>query len=100
IKDGQLIEQMTDEQLREKCQGYMYVRVDQPKKASVLLEQQLGLRNYQIRPGGEIRIFGYADTAAVNTAFADGHLSVKRLYMHAIDLETYFLERMGGEYDV
>lgn len=100
IKDGQLIEQMTDEQLREKCQDYMYVRVDQPKKASVLLEQRLGLRNYQIRPGGEIRIFGYADTAAVNTAFADGHVAVKSLYMHAMDLETYFLERMGGEYDV
>ena len=62
IKDGCLIQELSSEELNDKCRDYLCVKTADSKKASVLLEQQLGLSRYEVHPNGEIRIYQKLDS--------------------------------------
>ena len=96
IQQGRMIEQITAAELEQKCAGYLHLRTDQPQKAAALLEQALGLEQYEVRPEGEIRIYSPADIKAVGQALARAGIAVEELSTHRKDLESYFLELTGG----
>lgn len=100
IKNGHLVEQISDSKLKEKCQDYIHLLVGDPKKAAVILETKLGINSYQIRPDGEIRIFTPCDTGVTAAALSSEGVTIKELFIHSVDLENYFLDLMGGEADV
>lgn len=97
IKDGRLIKEISEEELTAQCKDYLCLKVQEPKAAAVLLEQKLGLHDYEVRPDGELRIFQESDSAAVTAVMADAGIAVYAVYMHQQDLEEYFLELMGKE---
>ena len=97
IQDGKMVEQITAEELEQKCADYLHLRSDQPRKAAALLEEKLGLSRWEMRPEGEIRIYEAADARAVGQVLAQAGVAVEELGLHRQDLESYFLERMGGE---
>lgn len=94
IKDGHMVKELKAQDLLEECRDYLLVRVDEPKQAAALLEETLGLHQYEVHPGGELRIFGCEDGEAVSRTFTEQKLAVKELYLHRQDLEQYFLELM------
>lgn len=96
LKDGMLVEELSAEKLHARCKDYLCVRVADAKAAAVLLEQELSLRQYEVRPEGELRLYGEADAAKVNAVLAAQGVPVLELYLHRQDLEGYFLELMGG----
>lgn len=100
IKNGCLVEEISDSELKEKCQDYIHLSVNEPKKAAVILETKLGISSYQIRPDGEIRIFMPCDTGSVASSLSSEGIIIKEIFVHAVDLENYFLDLMGGEADV
>ncbi len=97
IQEGKLVEQITAGELEQKCTDYLHVRVDQPQKAAALLEQKLGLTRWEMRPEGELRIYETVDAKAVGRTFVQAGIAVEDMGLHRQDLESYFLERMGGE---
>ena len=97
IQEGRMVEQITAGELAQKCEDYLHLRCDQPQKAVALLEKELGLVRWEMRPEGEIRIYEAADAKAVGRTLTQAGISVEEMGLHRQDLEGYFLERMGGE---
>ena len=75
----------------------LHLRCDQPQKAAALLEKELGLVRWEMRPEGEIRIYEAVDAKAVGRLLTQAGIPVEEMGLHRQDLEGYFLERMGGE---
>lgn len=96
LKDGRLVQQLTAEELQARCKDYLHLRVADAKTAAVLLEQELGVRQYEVRPEGEIRVYDAVDAARVTAVLAAHGVAITELYLHGQDLEGYFLELMGG----
>lgn len=97
LKDGRMVEQLSAEELGARCRDYLHLRVADAKAAVVVLEQALGVTRYEVRPEGELRIYDSVDSAQASAALAQAGVPVQELYLHRQDLESYFLELMGGE---
>ena len=96
IQQGRMVEQITAAELGQKCTDYLHLKADQPQKAAALLERELRLTRWEMRPEGEIRIYEAVDTRAVGHLLTQAGLAVEEMGLHRQDLEGYFLERMGG----
>ena len=96
IQQGRIVEQITAVELEQKRTDYLHLRTDQPEKAAALLERELRLKRWEMRPEGEIRIHEMVDGKAVGRVLAEAGISVEELGLHRQDLEEYFMERMGG----
>ncbi len=96
IQAGRMAEQITAGELAQKCADYLHLKADRPQKAAALLEQELHLKHWEMRPEGEIRIYEPVDAKAVGRVLARADVAVEELGLHRQDLEGYFLERMGG----
>ncbi len=97
IRDGRMVQELTARELEEKSQDYLCVRVDDPKTAAVCLEKKLHITDYEVRPEGELRIFGGCEGALLSRVFGEQKIGIQELYLHKMDLEEYFLHQMGGE---
>lgn len=95
-----MVEEITAGELAQKCTDYLHLRADSPQKAAALLERELHLTRWEMRPEGEIRIYEAVDTKAVGQILAQAGIAVEEMALHRQDLEGYFLERMGGEKNV
>lgn len=95
IKDGRLIEQISAKELEAKCNDYIHLKTPDPKKAVVALEEKLGIQHYEIRPDGEIRIYDLNNQ--ISKVLLEQGIVVEEFFRHQQDLESYFLELMGGE---
>ncbi|MCI8303136.1 MAG: ABC transporter ATP-binding protein, partial [Lawsonibacter sp.] len=96
IQQGRMVEQITAAELEQKCTDYLHLRADQPQKAAALLERELRLTRWEMRPEGELRIYETADTKAVGQLLTQAGIAIEEMGLHRQDLEGYFLERMGG----
>ena len=96
IQKGRMVEQISAGELQQKCTDYLHLRPDQPQKAAALLERELHLSRWEMRPEGEIRIYEAADARAVGQILTQAGIAVEEMGLHRQDLESYFLERMGG----
>ena len=96
IQEGRMVEQISAGELQQKCTDYLHLRPDQPQKAAALLERDLHLSRWEMRPEGDIRIYEAVDPKTVGQALAQAGVAVEELGLHRQDLEDYFLERMGG----
>ena len=96
IQQGRMVEQITAAELEQKCTDYLHLKADQPQKAAALLERELRLTRWEMRPEGEIRIYEAVDTRVVGHLLTQAGLAVEEMGLHRQDLEGYFLERMGG----
>ncbi|MBY9079338.1 ABC transporter ATP-binding protein [Paenibacillus sp. HN-1] len=98
IKEGQLIQQISAQELAENRRDYLYVKVADSSNAANLIHQKLQPEECELGPNGEIRIYGISDTASVNMLLSRNGIAVQEIYLHQQDLEEYFLNLMGGEY--
>ena len=96
IQQGRMVEQITTAELEQKCTDYLHLKADQPQKAAALLERELHLTRWEMRPEGEIRIYEAVGLKTVGQILASAGVAVEEMGLHRQDLEGYFLERMGG----
>ena len=97
IQQGRMVEQITAGELEQKCADYLYLRADRSEMAAALLERELHLTRWEMRPEGEIRIYEPVDAKAVGQLLTRAGVAVEEMGLHRQELEDYFLERMGGE---
>ena len=96
IQEGRMVEQITAGELEQKCTDYLHLKADQPQKAAALLEREFHLTRWEMRPEGDIRMYEAVDTKAVGQILTQAGIAVEEMGLHRQDLESYFLERMGG----
>lgn len=96
IKDGELMEQITREELEEKCQDYFQIQVQEVQRAFVMIRETFPEVQAEVVDQERIRLYGVEDGAAVNQMLVEKKIAVYASGFHRMDLEEYFLDRMEG----
>lgn len=97
LSKGKLIEEVTVEELNERCKNYLEINVNNPKKLSVLLEEKLGYKDYKIMPNGLIQLFDKTPISEEISKLAISNgIALKGLYEKSVDLENYYMSLIGG----
>ena len=65
ISKGRLIEEITANELNEKCRQYIDLIVDDTAKAVALLERELDISDYEVWEGNKIKIFSNLDSVGI-----------------------------------
>ncbi len=99
IHNGTLLQELTNEELMEKCSERLEVTLDDPERAVPVMDR-LGIKRYQVADREHIYIFErLEESAALNMAFAKAGIPVRGIFVTNGELETYFLKLTGGGAD-
>jgi ABC-type multidrug transport system, ATPase component len=99
IHSGKLIEEFTDEELKEKCKTGIVIQVDKAdiEKCVVILKEELKANNLEVKGENEIHLYDFEEqTGLVNQALAKNDIIVNAISVEESDLEDYFLSVIGG----
>lgn len=96
IRDGQMIEEISAKELDQKCRDYLLLKVEQVEKAIPLLENDLGIYDYIVHENNEIRIYDNIESSKINLVLTKHNIKINQIYYQKQDLESYFLENIGG----
>ena len=98
INNGKLVEEISVNELKEKCKEYISLKVDNPSSATIILEQQLNITDYEVLENGEIKIFSNLDSIGlINSTISKKGVVVERIGLKGEKLEEYFMTRVGGK---
>ena len=97
LHEGRLIETLTKEELKKKCQHQLLIKTNDTNKATVILEEKLNTKNYTINAKSEILLSDYVDSPnlVADAIYANG-LHLYQLTPYSITLEEFFLKMIGG----
>ncbi|MGG4266603.1 ATP-binding cassette domain-containing protein [Peribacillus simplex] len=97
IHKGELIEELTLNELEEKCRQYLHIKVDKAEKAATIIETTLSTNDFEVMPDGGIRLFKYLNQPGiVSTTLVNEGLVIEQFMPMGQDLESYFTNRIGG----
>lgn len=100
IHEGQLLEELTREELFEKCSDKILLNTSDAPAACTVLEKT-GITKYKVTDKNTVEIFEKLDgIAEINKALADAGVPVGGISAVNIELEDYFLELTGGKENV
>jgi ABC-2 type transport system ATP-binding protein len=97
MKKGELIEELTLDELNKKSRKCLEIIVDDAAKAAVVLEREFGATNFEILPGRKIRLYDHMENPGeVNRTLNTNRVVVESIKPVGDDLEAYFLKVAGG----
>ena len=97
LHEGRLIETLTKEELKKKCQHQLLIKTNDTNKATVILEEKLNTKNYTINAKNEILLSDYVDSPnLVADVIYANDLHLYQLTPYSITLEEFFLKMIGG----
>ncbi|MUK87949.1 ATP-binding cassette domain-containing protein [Ornithinibacillus sp. L9] len=97
IHNGELLEQLSAKELNEKCQQYLHIKVDNPTKATTIIESHLSTQEFEVMPDGIIKLFAYVDVPGkVSKVLTNEGLVIEEFMPKGEDLESFFSNRIGG----
>lgn len=100
INHGELIENLSHEELLVRCRGHIAVRTDDINKAAAVLEDRLSISDYKVIHGEEIHIFERLDEVRrISKTLTDSGLVITKLCEEGQSLEDYYLEKAGGRHE-
>ena len=96
INEGELIDELTKEELLRRCGKFITLNTYQNDKAAEVLES-MGTRSYVVRPDG-IRVGEGIDRCAeINRTLVSCGIDVFEIHTTNISLEDYYLNMTGGK---
>lgn len=97
MSEGKLVEEITAEELKNKCRKYIYLEVDNSGKAITILENEFDITDYEVLEQNKIRIFESLDKASlINSTLAKNDVLVEKIGVKGENLEEYFVGKIGG----
>lgn len=97
IHEGELLEEVTIEELRKRNRRYLEFQVSNQNKAVLLLEQCFNITDYEIHEKGNIRIYSHlGEEGKLNKVFVENGIEVSKITMNEDRLEEYFVKLIGG----
>ncbi len=95
INDGNLVEEISSEELMKKCKQNLKICVSDVKKAKSILKNNGYLEDYQIS-GNNLTLYSNFDKASeINELLVNNGIKVSELTSSNDSFETYFIERIG-----
>lgn len=97
LHQGRLLEEVAMEEVRTMNRRYLEFKVSSDSRAVVVLEREFGIRDYEVRENGEIRIYSHLDEQArLNRTLVENGIDVFRIALSEDRLEDYFTRLVGG----
>lgn len=97
IKDGNLVEQISKEELEKNCSDYFHIEVDDVNRALALIgEHAAGALEARVQDSHVIHLYDLKDGAKINRMLVENGVQIYASGFHHMDLEDYFLARMDG----
>lgn len=97
LDGGRMLEQISAARLREKCRACLQLTVDDAARAALVLEQELGTRDYEVLPGNLLRLYDRLDRPqTVTAALMGAGVALIGAENKNANLEDYFLGLIGG----
>lgn len=97
IHDGVLLEEISIKELRRRKRQYIEFMVDDEKKAALILEKHLDIKDYEVSENKLIRIYSnIGQQAMINQVFVENGIMVSKLLINEEKLEDYFVKLIGG----
>ncbi len=97
IREGVLIEEFGAGELETRCRRCLKLSVEHEHQAAGVLEEQLGIHNYDVPNPGELRVFEHLDhTAEINRVLIQNGVTLRESYLAGQDLEGYFMQLLGN----
>ena len=99
IEKGRVLESVSADRLREKCRECLELTVDDAARAARVLEEQLGTRDFEVRPHNKLRLYTFLDQPqTVNRVLLENGVGLISAQQRSSDLEDYFLSLIGGHH--
>ena len=102
INHGELIENLSRDDLLVKCREHISVRTNDINKTAAIIENKLAIREYKAVHGREIHIYERLDEVElISRTLTENGLIITRLCEEGQNLEEYYLEkaRLDGRYE-
>ena len=97
IDKGRIIEELSENELNEKCRQHIAIKTPSSEKAILVLQQKLSTDNFKVMPDGTIQLYDFLDDMEkVAGALAEEKILVTGLSITGDSLEDYFLAKIGG----
>ncbi len=97
LHQGRLLEEISLAELMKRNRTYMEFQVSNENKAALLLEQQFGIADYEVRGDGSLRIYSHlGQQGNLNRVFVQEGLEVTKMAISGETLEDYFVRLIGG----
>lgn len=97
LNKGVLMEQLTAQELEDKCTNYLEIKVDDPRRLCAIIEEQLGYKNYKVLPGNVVHLFeGIKEPEKVSRLAFENDIALKEIRQKMIKLEDYYMSLVGG----
>lgn len=97
INNGKLVEEISSEELYNKCRKYLHLKVNNYAEASVILEKELGIKDFEVLQDNVIRIYDEFDSEKITLSLAKHRIGVKEIFLIGESLEDYFTSLIGGK---
>lgn len=95
MHEGQIIEQMTQQELQDKCRRHLALQVDDLSRTLPIIEQQLHFAHYIVMPDGTLKLYeGLEDLNRIFTCLTDNQIQILSVTMVEDSLENYFVDRI------
>lgn len=100
LERGTLLEEISADELHERCRTCLRLQVDDAAKASVVLQSALGAGSFEVLPGNVIELYDLLDRPQeVPAALTAAGVALFGMEQKGSDLEAYFLGLIGGGRD-
>jgi len=97
IHQGKLLEEVSIEDINRRNRRYIEFQVSNENKASVILEQQFNIFDYEVHEKGYIRVYSHlGQQGTLNKVFVQNEIEVSKIAINEDNLEDYFIKLIGG----
>lgn len=101
IDNGKMVKQLSTEELSKECNKYLELKVDRVEEMTALLETKLGCTYYKVTPDYTIHLYEYLEQPAkISELAVSNGIGLKSITVKEINLESYFIQLVGGESNV
>ncbi|MDD6794957.1 MAG: ABC transporter ATP-binding protein [Clostridiaceae bacterium] len=98
INKGNLLEEVSLDELEKRNRHYINLVVNDDKKATCLLEEKFNIRDYEIASKNNIRIYErLSDVSTITKILVLNNIEIKEVCVKIDNLEDYFLNLISNE---
>lgn len=90
ISHGKILEEVTAQELKERCRKSLMVKVDKLEEAEKALKQ-LNIHDYKVSPSGEIQIYDNVKIQDVMTCLVGAGVNISAINSAEESVEDYYL---------
>jgi ABC-2 type transport system ATP-binding protein len=101
LNKGKVVQDLSKKELLEMSQQFIFLRVNDAKKACFILENHFVDMDYKVLAGEKLEIYNYiSQRQKINRLLNEGNVDILEMTVKSKNLEEYFLGLVGGNENV